>query len=320
MTTTGRVSTGRRPPGPKTGFRNSFIKYRLYYLLLIPGLVYFIVFKYLPMIGLVMAFKDISLAEGMKGVFTAPFVGLKHFERFFRSPFAPRLIWNTFWIAINHIFWGFPLPIFLAIMISELRNARLQKIIQTVSYLPHFISWVVTSGIILSLLTVSGGLVSEIGKQMGREAPMILGNVKYFVRLLVLSNLWKTVGWSTIVYLAAITSIDSSLYEAARIDGASRIQMIRHITIPSISFIVAMMFIMQAGNVLDAGFEQVLLLYSEPVRSVGDIIDTYVYRTGIQQMEYSFATAVGLLKSVVSLALVVTVNTVTKKFGYDGIW
>lgn len=320
MTTTGRIVDGRKPPRAKTGLRKSFAKYRLYYLLLVPGLVFFIIFKYLPMIGLVMAFKDISLAEGMRGVFTAPFVGLKHFYRFFNSPFAPRLIWNTFWIAINHIFWGFPLPIILAVMISELRNSRLQKTIQTVSYLPHFISWVVTSGIILSLLTVSGGLVSEISKQLGKEAPMILGNAKYFVRLLVVSNLWKEVGWSTIVYLAAITSIDSSLYEAARIDGASRMQMIRYITIPSISFIVAMMFIMQAGNVLDAGFEQVLLLYSEPVRSVGDIIDTYVYRTGIQQMEYSFATAVGLFKSVVSLALVVTVNTVTKKFGHEGIW
>ena len=295
-------------------------KHRMYYLLLVPGLIYFVVFKYLPMVGLVMAFKDISLAEGIKGVFTAPFVGLKHFTRFFNSPFAPRLIWNTFWIALNHIIWGFPLPIVLAIMMSELRNRRLQRVIQTVSYLPHFISWVVTYGLLMSLLTVNDGVISRIAKSLGREPPMIIGSAKYFVRLLVSANLWKEIGWSTIVYLAAITSIDSSLYEAARIDGASRLQMIRYITMPSISFIVAMLFILQAANVLDAGFEQVYLFYSEGVFSVGDIIDTYVFRIGIKQMEYSFATAVGLFKSVVSFVLVVVVNTVAKRLGYDGIW
>jgi putative aldouronate transport system permease protein len=292
----------------------------LYYVLLIPGILYFIIWKYIPMVGLIMAFKDVSLADGMKGVFMQDWVGLRHFRRFFSSPFAGRVIGNTVWISFLQIFWGFPLPIILAVMMSELKSPKLARPIQTISYLPHFISWVVASGLILSLLTTNGGLVSEICKFFGVKPPIIIGNPKYFVTLLVASNIWKEVGWNTIIYLAAITSIDETLYEAGRIDGASRIQMVRHITIPSIAFIIAMMLTLQMGSILDAGFEQVLLLYSEATRGVGDIIDTYVYRVGLQTMEYSFATAVGLFKSVISLVVIVIVNKGVNRLGYEGVW
>ena len=305
---------------PETKQKHNYRKYISIYMLLIPGLLYFIIFRYLPMAGLIMAFKDISLAQGIAGVFTEPFVGLRHFERFFNSPFAGRIIFNTLYISFGHLIFGFPAPIILAILLSELRNRRVQRVIQTVSYLPHFISWVVAAGIITSLLTINGGLFAEIAKLLGREPPLIIGNADHFVKLLITSNLWKTVGFGSIIYLAAITSIDTELYEAARIDGANRIQMIFSITLPSISFIAAMMFILQFATILDAGFEQILLLYSEPTRIVGDVIDTYVYRVGLQQMEYSFATAVGLFKSVIALFMVLIVNTVVKKFGYASIW
>lgn len=295
-------------------------KYIWFYILLIPAIVYFVIFKYLPMVGLVMAFKDISIAEGMKGIFTGEWVGLKHFYRFFNSPNAWRLIRNTLQISLLQIVWGFPIPIILAIMMSEVRKGRVQKTIQTISYLPHFISWVVASGLVVNLLTTNGGVVNEVLKALGKDPIMFLGNPKYFRSILVVSNLWKEVGWNTIIYVAAITSVDESLYEAAYIDGASRFQQVIHITIPSISFIIAMMFVLQAGSILDAGFEQIFLLYSEAVYEVGDIIDTYVYRAGLQQMDYSYATAVGLFKSVVSLIVVVGVNAGVKKLGYEGIW
>lgn len=301
-------------------FRFFTRKYTWFYVLLIPAILYFVVFKYLPMVGLMMAFKDISLAEGMQGLLTAPWVGLKHFVRFFSSPNAGRLIGNTLEISFLNILFGFPLPIILAVMITELKNKYFQKAAQTISYLPHFISWVVASGLIVNLLTTSGGFVSEVMKFLGKDPVMILGNPKYFVVLLVTSNIWKEIGWNTIIYIAAIASIDESLYEAAHIDGASRMQQIIHITLPSISFIIAMMFILQAGFILDAGFEQILLMYSEAVYEVGDIIDTYVYRVGLRQMEYSYATAVGLFKSVISLIVVVGVNRVVKWFGHEGIW
>ena len=311
----------------QTGVRNlsvakqsHFKKYIWFYALLLPAVIYFLVFKYLPMIGLVMAFKDISISEGMRGIFTGEWVGLRHFTRFFNSPNAWRLIRNTLQISILQIVWGFPLPIILAVMMSEVRSRRLQKTLQTISYLPHFISWVVASGLIVNLLTMNGGFVNEVLEWLGMEPVMFLGNPAYFRTILVVSNLWKEVGWNTIIYVAAITSVDETLYEAACIDGASRFQQVIHITIPSIAFIIAMMFVLQAGSILDAGFEQVFLLYSEAVYEVGDIIDTYVYRAGLQQMDYSYATAVGLFKSVVSLMVVTAVNFGVKKLGYEGIW
>lgn len=295
-------------------------KFMWFYLLLLPAVIYFLIFKYLPMVGLVMAFKDISIAEGMKGIFTGKWIGLRHFTRFFRSPMAWRLIRNTLQISLLQIGFGFPLPIILAVMMSELRSERVQKTIQTVSYLPHFISWVVASSIIVNLLTTNGGIVSKLMQAMGKPPVIILGNPKYFRSLLVISNVWKEIGWNTIIYVAAITAIDQTMYEAAKIDGASRIQRIWHITIPSIAFIIAMQFVLQAGSILDAGFDQIFMLYSESVYEVGDIIDTYVYRVGLQQMDYSYATAVGLFKAVVSLIVVISVNKVVKKMGYEGIW
>jgi putative aldouronate transport system permease protein len=310
----------RHGPGKKRTSKSLRKTYRWFYALLIPGIVYVIIFKYLPMIGLVMAFKDISIAEGMKGIFTAPFVGFKHYSRFFQSPNAVRLLRNTLWISFLNILFGFPLPIALAVMVSELKAKRFQKLAQTVSYLPHFISWVVASSLFVNLFTTSGGALATIMKSLGQTPVMILGNPKYFVQLIVSTNIWKEIGWNTIIYIAAITSVDSTLYEAAEIDGASRFQRIKYITLPSIAFIIAMTFILQCGYILDAGFEQIVLMYSEAVYEVGDIIDTYVYRVGLKQMEYSYATAVGLFKSVVSLAVVMAVNKVVKWMGFEGVW
>ena len=294
--------------------------YKLYYILALPGLLFFFVFAYVPIFGIIIAFKDISPFSGIVDVITKPFVGLKWFKQFFNSYYFFQIIRNTLVISFLKLVWVFPSSIILALLINELRNIKLRKIIQTVSYIPHFFSMVVVAGIVMSLLTTEGGLVNQAIVLLGGQSRMFLGEPKLFRPILVVTTLWQQIGWGTILYLAAIAGVDQEQYEAAIIDGAGRLRQTWHITLPSITFVIVILLIFRIGSLLNAGFEQILLLYSPPVYEVADIIDTYVYRSGIQNMKYSFATAVGFFKSIIAALLLLGANSLARKLGNTGIW
>jgi putative aldouronate transport system permease protein len=295
-------------------------KNRFYYLLFAPVLVYFLIFKYLPMFGLIIAFKDISPFSGLQGILTEPFVGFKHFRNFFNSYFFWDIMENTLAISLLKALWGFPAPIILALLINEVRNTAFKRTVQTISYLPHFLSMVIVAGLVYTVLGVQGGLINQIVRSFDGEPQNFLGDPKYFRSILVTTTVWQTVGWGSILYLAAMANLNPELYEAAMIDGANKWQQIWAVTLPGISYVIVILLIFRMGELLDAGFEQVLLLYSPSVYEVADIIDTYVYRSGLLNLEYSFATAVGLFKSIVALVLLLGANKIAHKLGHTGIW
>ncbi|NLY61158.1 MAG: sugar ABC transporter permease [Clostridiales bacterium] len=304
----------------KRSFLDTFKKYKMYYFLLIPGLLYLIIFHYIPMFGIIISFKDYQPFMGVKGIFTSQWVGFKHFQKFFNSYYFWDILGNTLTISLLKFIFGFPAPIVFALLLNEVRNKKFMKTVQTISYLPHFLSWVVVSGLLVTLLSTDNGLINIIREAMGRESIMFLGDPRYFRQVLVVSDIWKGIGWGSIVYLAAISGVDQEMYEAAYIDGANRWRRIWHITLPSISNIVVIMLIFNVGGLLNAGFEQIFLLYSPSVYSVADIIDTFVYREGLQSNNYSYATAVGLFKSLVSMFLLLLTNFIAKRLDQEGIW
>lgn len=295
-------------------------KYKLYYLMVLPGVLYYILFKYVPLFGIIVAFKDISPYQGITDILTAPWVGLKHFSNFFNSYYFWQILGNTLLISLYKFIFSFTAPIILALLINEIVFLKYKKVIQTISYLPHFISLVVVAGLMTNILSTRGGIVNEVLGIFGAEPIFFLGESRYFRGVLVVSDIWKNVGWGTIIYLAGITGIDPGLYESAKMDGAGRFKQTLHITLPGIASIISIMAIMRMGTILDAGFHQVLTLYSPSVYDVADIIDTYVYRSGLERMQYSFSTAVGLFKSVIALVLVLLSNYLAKKLGQEGIW
>ncbi len=286
------------------------------YLFLLPGLLYFIVFKYMPMYGVVIAFQDYSPFKGIAG---SDFVGLKHFSRFFEDDQFITVLRNTLLISLYKLVFGFPVPILLALMLNEVRLRWFKKTAQTLFYIPHFFSWVIFGGIVLQSLA-STGFVNSILGWFGVEPIIFMKDSAYFRSILVISDIIKESGWASIVYLAAIAGVDPSLYEAAKMDGARKWQQIRHISIPGIQSTIVILFILQLGNILELGVQQVFMLYNPLVYSVGDIIDTYVYRVGLTQQKYSFATAVGLFQSVVGLILIYAANYITKRMGKGGLW
>ena len=270
------------------------------------------IFRYLPMPGIVIAFKDFRLGQG---VFGSEWAGLKWFKILFTTDDFLTALRNTLIISFMKIVINFPAPIILALMINEISMRRYKRVVQTVVYLPHFISWVIIGGILFTLLSPTAGIVSLFG---GTTSPLMQpGSFRW---VLVLSDLWKSAGWGTVVYLAAITGISPDLYEAAIIDGASRLQQVIHITLPSITGTIAVMLILRTGNILSAGFEQVYMLYNPLVYSVSDIIDTYVYRVGIQTGRFSLATAAGLFQSLTGMALLLFSNFMIRRMGEDGLW
>ena len=305
---------------PRRSLLTILRKYRLYYLLAVPGLLYFLIFHYLPIYGIVIAFKDISPFSSVSDVITKPFVGLKWFRQLVESFYFWQIMRNTVWISFLKLVSVFPASIALALLINEVPFVRLKRIIQTVSYVPHFFSMVVVAGIVMSLLTTEGGLINQIIALFGGEPHMFLGDPNQFRGILVLTTLWQEVGWGTILFLAAISNIDPQLYEAAVIDGAGKWRQTWHITLPGISFVIVILLIFRIGGLLNAGFEQILLLYSPPVYEVADILDTYVYRSGIESLKYSFATAVGLFKALIAAGLLLGSNVVAKRLGHTGIW
>lgn len=316
MTTS--VLVGVKPK--KIDFTKTIYKYRFYYILALPGLLYFLIFHYGTMAGLLMAFKDFRPFDGYMGIITGKWIGLANFKRFFESYYFGNILRNTVVISLQKIIFGFPAPIILALLLNEVRNLRFKKITQTISYMPHFLSMVVIMGILRKLLSLDTGYVNYIIEFFGGEAKMFLGDSRYFRGVLVLSAIWQGIGWGTIIYLAAISGIDPQLYEAATIDGATHLQQVIHITFPSILNVVVIMLILRVGHILDAGFGQIFLLYSPSVYDVADIIDTFVYREGLGKMNYEYATAVGLFKSVFALIMVLGTNFIAKKFGQEGIW
>ena len=287
------------------------------YLLLLPCFVFMIVFRYIPMGGIVMAFQDYNIRDG---IFGSEFIGLEHFIDMFQDDLFLRAFRNTLWIKLLGIVVGLPAPILLAIMINEIGLKRYRKTMQSITYFPYFLSWIVINGILLNLFNVQDGVVNKIIEWFGGQPQTFMMEDTAFIWILIFSNLWKNLGSDTVLYLAALTSIDPGLYEAARIDGASKLQQILHITLPGLMNTFILLQIMSMGRILKAGDEQILALYSEPVYDVADVIGTYVYRTGIGGMRYGYATAVGMFQSVVGLIMVLFTNKLAKKYTDNSVW
>ncbi|MCF6409983.1 ABC transporter permease [Pseudalkalibacillus salsuginis] len=292
-------------------------KQRFLFLLLLPGLVYFIVYKYIPMFGLVIAFKDYN---PFQGIWESEWVGLKHFKNIFATPDVLQVIWNTLNISFLQILFAFPVPIILALMLNELRGNFYKRIIQSIIYLPHFLSWVIVVGITVVFLRSEGLINAFLHSTFGWEAIPFLTDPAYFKPLIILQVIWKESGWGTIIFLAALSGINPQLYEAAIIDGANRWRQIWHITLPALKSTIVILVILRLGNVLDTGFEQIFLMLNPFNMEIGNVLDTFVFFKGIQQADYSFATAVGLFKGAVGLILVVLANRLARRFGNEGLY
>ncbi|NHN33114.1 ABC transporter permease [Paenibacillus agricola] len=287
------------------------------YLLALPMLAYFLVFKYVPMWGILIAFKEYTPYVGFMN---SPWVGFAHFERFFSNEDFMILLRNTLAINIMNLVLFFPLPILISILLNEVRSEWIKRTMQSVIYLPHFLSWVVIAGITFLMLSISDGIINKLLFAMGFAKHDFLTDPNLFWLLLTVQSIWKEAGWGTVIFLAAIASVDPQQYEAAKIDGAGRIQQIWHVTLPAIRNVIIILLILRIGHMMDVGFEQVYLMMNGAVSSVADVFDTYVYRSGIQQAQFSYSTAVGLFKSVVGVTLVVVTNRLAKKFGEEGVY
>jgi putative aldouronate transport system permease protein len=297
-------------------FIKSVIKYRWLYFLLIPGIVFFAVFKYIPIFGLHIAFMDYNMYDPS----ASTFIGFGQFTRLFsRNSFQP-VLFNTIKISLLKLICGFPIPVILALMMNEMRSLSFKKITQTLLYLPYFVSWVILGGIIMNLLDPSSGLITAFIAQITGQHLNILVDRTTFVPMLIVTDIYKGMGWGTIVYFASMSGIDPQLYEAAVIDGAGKMRQVLSITLPTIIPTIVIMFILSCGNILNAGFDQIFMLYSGQVYEVADIIDTYVYRMGIQRNDYAFSTAAGMFKSVVAFILILFVNQAAKRSGNEGIF
>lgn len=285
-------------------------KEKYLWLLITPGIVFFILFHYIPMYGITIAFKDFSIAKGILG---SEWIGFDYFKQFFSSPLAGRVIGNTVMLSGLTLLFGFPAPIIIALLLNECVYTRYKKIVQTVSYFPNFVSVVVVVGIIVNFTNPIDGIFNEILRSFGREPINFMNDPKWFRPLYVATNIWQYSGWASIIYMAALTSIDPMLYEAAIVDGSNRFHALIHITIPSIMPTIIIMFILRMGRLMSIGMEKVLLMYSPGIYETADIISTFVYRKGILGAQYSFGSAVGLFNSVINMALLLFFNYLSKK-------
>ena len=306
-------------------WRKAFMQHYWLYILMIPGILYMLIFNYTPMAGLVMAFEDFSPYNGdtaIQALFGSPFAGLKYFEKLFTGPDFWRLLRNTLAISLANLIFAFPAPIILALLLNELRCKWFKRFSQTLLYIPHFVSIVIVAALTYQLFSTTDGvayhmLVQVFGKQ---NAPDIMSDPKLFSTMIVGQNLWIETGYGTIIYLAALSSVDTQLYEAAKIDGAGRWQLMWHVTLPAIRGTIILMLIMKVGSLLNTGYEQIFLMQNAMNRSVSDVFDTYIYTKGIVNGQYSLATAAGLFKSIVSMVMVVGANKIAKLFGESGLY
>ena len=287
------------------------------YALFAPVLAYFIVFEYVPMYGVQIAFKDFIATKGIWG---SPWVGFKHFERFFDSFYFWRLIRNTLGIGLYQLVVGFPIPILLALMIHEVRSSKFRRFIQTITYAPHFLSTVVVVGMIMMFLSQQGGMVNLLVKAFGGEPIAFMTEPSWFKTVFVLSGVWQQMGWSSIIYLAALAGVDPQLHEAARVDGAGRLKRIWHINLPHLMPTIVVLLILNVGSILGVGFEKVFLMQNNLNMETSDVISTNVYRSGILGAQYSFSAAVGLFNSVVNFIMLITVNRIARKLSETSLW
>jgi putative aldouronate transport system permease protein len=285
-------------------------KFKALYFISIPGLLFFLLFKYVPLLGSVIAFQNYNLFAGFKG---SPWVGLAHFKRMFSHYDFIRILGNTLLLGIYDLVFAFSAPIVLALLLNEVRLALYKKIVQTIIYAPHFLSWVIVSGIFVGILSPSSGVINAIIGWFGFEPIYFLGEDSYIRTILVSSGLWRDVGWGTIIYLAALAGINPDLYEAAEMDGASRWRQTLAITLPALLPVITILFLLKIGDFLDYGFERVFVFQNPLNLQNSEILDTYIYKAGLNQMQYSYATAIGLFKSVVGLTLLSIANFVSKK-------
>lgn len=301
----------------KLSAKRSIKKYWILYLMMLPGLVYFIVFKYGAMFGLITAFQDFRLTKGIMG---SKFVGLEHFIKFFQSNKFGTLFINTMRLAICNIIFFFPLPIIISLLINELRSKKYKSVIQGIIYIPHFVSWVVVASVVVELFNTQDGAITQMLNNAFGTNINILSNPSTFVGLITGEQMWKEFGWGTIIFLASLAGVDMQLYEAAKIDGANRWQQTLHVTLPAMKATIIIQLILRMGSFLNTGFEQILLALNSSNRAVGEVFDTYVYQTALQNGKISYGTAIGMFKSVVGLILVVTVNKIAKKAGEEGVY
>jgi len=292
-------------------------RYKYLYLLFLPVLVWYIMFRYVPMYGIVIAFKNYNL---FTGIADSPWVGFMYFKQFFESIFFWRLLRNTFLISLYGLVFGFPAPIVLALLFNELKNGIFKRVTQTISYLPHFISTVIIVSMFVEFLSPSRGLVNNFIAALGGDRIYFLGDPKYFRGIYTLMNIWRGVGWGTIIYLAALTGINPELYEAAYIDGCNRFKQTIHVTLPGIANTIIIMLIFRIGDLLSVGSESIILMYNPTIYETADVISTYVYRRGLVEAQYSFAAAVGLFDALIGLALIAIANSLSKRYSETSLW
>lgn len=300
----------------KNSLLATLFKYRQLYMMMVPGIILVFIFKYIPMGGLAIAFKDFYPSLGFSG---SEWVGLHHFRQLFDSPDFWNVFRNTLLISFYKLVFAFPVPILLALLLNEVKNRYFKRGVQTVLYLPHFLSWVVFGGIVINVLSIRGP-VNFIIQALGFDPVMFMTSRGWFRAVLVGSNIIKASGWGTVVYLAALSGIDPALYEAAVVDGANRFRKIIHITLPALTGVIVTLFILRLGQILNVGFQQILVLYNPAVYDVADIFETFVYRVGLTEGQFSFATAVGIFKGIVGVIMVTAANRFSKKLGEAGIW
>ena len=289
---------------------------KVLYISIIPVLIFYIVFCYIPMYGVLMAFQDYNPARGILG---STWVGFSNFQEFFSGIYFKRTLLNTITISLSSIFWGFPAPIILAILMNELKNKHFKKSIQTVTYLPHFISLLVICGMI-HMFTGEKGIVNDLIAVFGGKRATLLNNPKNFVPVYIISEIWQGVGWGSIIYLAALSGISNDLYEAAHIDGAGRLRQVWHVTLPGLIPTIMTMLILRLGSILNVGFEKIILLYNPINYAKSDVISSYVYRVGLQEFRYGFSAAVGLFNSAIGCAIVLITNNISRRVNDTSLW
>ena len=296
--------------------RKDWLRNRSLYLLMLPVIIFYVLFHYKPMYGALIAFKDYSPALGFAD---SPWVGLDNFVRFFDGIYFWRLLRNTVLLSFYNILFGFPAPIILALLLNEVKNEKFKRLTQTITYLPHFISMIVVAGMITNFCMTTG-LFNDIIEFFGGEASPLLQNPKYYRTIYVASSIWQQVGWGSIIYLSALSGVDSQLYEAAAIDGAGKWKQLLHVTLPGITPTIVIMLIMQVGRAMSMGHEKTILLYNSATYETADIISSYVYRIGLLEQDWSYPTAIGLFNSVINLVLIILANRVSKKLTETSLW
>jgi putative aldouronate transport system permease protein len=285
-------------------------RHKLFYLFMLPGIIWFFLFSYVPLFGVQVAFRDFMFSGGFTG---SPWAGWKYFQQFFSYYQSFELIRNTIVISLMKLLIGFTMPIILSILLNEVRNVKFKKTVQTLSYLPYFVSWIVVVTLMQRLLTPYGGPLNDLLGSFGMEPIQFLNNTSWFYQIIVGSDIWKNIGWNSIIYMAAIAGIDQQLYEAAKIDGAGRLRQMWHVTLPGIRNIAVILFILSVGSLMSAGYEQLLLLNGPATAALGSVLDVHVISAGIGEGRLSYAAAVGLFQSVIALILIVTVNRIARK-------